>query len=625
VQPAGASFIRMTGLRALVVLWATFAIGIVLQIGEATAQSKHVLLLHSFGSDFRPWRDYAAAIKAEVERQSRWSLDIQDYPIVTARSANDNPEVPFADYLRLLYAGKPPDLIITIGGPAAEFVQRRRTQLGATTPLLLAAVDQRYVEQAALTTNDAAVAVNIQIPPLFDNILQLLPATKTVLVMIGGTPSEKFWQREIQRGAQSFEDRIRFVYSSDQSFDEMLRLAAAPPPKSVIFWPQLRVDAAGTVHEGDQSLKKMYSVTQVPIFSYDDTFFTGETVGGPMLSMSDIARQTGSTAVRMLAGESAGEIKTTPIGFSAPRYDWRQLQRWSIDESRLPPGSSILFREEPPWQRYRWSIAVVLTALFLQTGLITGLLYERRLRQAAEAEAQLRMAELAHMNRQATAGELSASITHELNQPLAAILANAEAAELLLNAQSPDLKEIRHIISDILRDDQRASSVINRMRSLLKKRPFERLPVDLNEIATDVLDILAVPARTHRIEFIRSLTTAPVKVRGDAIQLQQVLMNLIVNAMDAVAEVADAPREIVVGTALAGANSEISVSDTGPGFPHDHCDKIFVPFFTTKQRGMGVGLSIVQTIVKAHGGRVVAENRPGGVGAIFRVFLPLAP
>jgi signal transduction histidine kinase len=367
----------------------------------------------------------------------------------------------------------------------------------------------------------------------------------------------------------------------------------------------------------------MYSVTRAPIFSYDDTFFMGQTIGGPMLSMSDIARQTGSVAVRILAGEKAGDVKTTPIGFSAPRYDWRQLQRWSIDESRLPPGSSILFREEPLWKQHRWSIALVLTVILLQAGLIGGLLYERNLRHTAEADARQRMSELAHLNRQATAGELSTSITHELNQPLAAILANAETAELLLNAQSPDLKEIRQIISDIRRDNQRASSVINRLRSLLKKRPFERLPVDLNEIATEVLNILAVPARTRRIEFVRLLTATPVKVRGDAIQLQQVLMNLIVNAMDAVAEVADAPREIVVRTTSAGATAEISVSDTGLGLPRDHCDKIFVPFFTTKQRGMGIGLSIVQTIVKAHGGRVVAENRPGGVGAIFRVFLPI--
>ena len=130
-----------------------------------------------------------------------------------------------------------------------------------------------------------------------------------------------------------------------------------------------------------------------------------------------------------------------PIEFSAPKYDWRQLQRWNISESRLPPGSEVLFREPTVWQRYSWQIALTTAVILLQAGLISVLLREHRRRQFAEVQSRQRMTELAHVNRFATAGELTASIAHEINQPLGSILTNAETAEAILKSQSPDLAE----------------------------------------------------------------------------------------------------------------------------------------------------------------------------------------
>ena len=172
-------------------------------------------------------------------------------------------------------------------------------------------------------------------------------------------------------------------------------------------------------------------------------------------------------------------IKVPPIDFSAPKYDWRQLQRWNISESRLPPGSEVLFREPTAWERYSWQIALITAVILLQAGLIAALLREHRRRQLAEVQSRQRMAELAHVNRFSTAGELTASIAHEINQPLGSILTNAETAEAILKSQSPDIAELpdivelKDIVNDILQDDRRASEVIRRMRSLLKKAPFE--------------------------------------------------------------------------------------------------------------------------------------------------------
>jgi C4-dicarboxylate-specific signal transduction histidine kinase len=263
--------------------------------------------------------------------------------------------------------------------------------------------------------------------------------------------------------------------------------------------------------------------------------------------------------------------------------------------------------------------------LLLQSGLIGTLLYERRRRRNAEVEAHERMAELAHMNRRATAGELSASIAHELNQPLGAILTNTETAELLLGSSSPDLQEIKAILADIRRDDQRAGEVIARLRRLLHKAPAEPQAVDANQIVREVFDFLAVQARAADVTLNSALDSKPLRVRGDPIQLQQVVLNLVVNGIEAVTSTPNGERRIKGRTdRLDDISVEISIADTGPGISSDRLGHVFDPFFTTKGNGMGMGLSIARTIVEAHGGRIWAENRAGGGGAVFRVSLPLA-
>ena len=591
-----------------------------LLVNGALADSKQVLMLNSFGRDFRPWSEYAKAIRTELERQSPWYMDVQDHPAVIARSADDDSEVIFADYIRALYRKKPPDLIIAVGAPAALFVQRRRGHLFPNVPMLLTAVDERFLQQSPIA--DAAVAVRIEIPPLFDNILRLLPETKTVIVTLGASPVERRWRTEMEKSLEAFKSRVDVIFCTDMSFEELLRLAKAPPSNAVILWTPLRVDVAGVTLEGDLPLKRLYAATNAPIFSYDDVFFNGEIVGGPMLPTADVVREATTAAIRLLSGENASDIKVSPIGYAAPKYDWRQLQRWKIDTKLLPPESTVLFRQQTGLERYRWQIVLFGAVVLLQTSLITGLLYERRLRNTAEMEAQRRLSELAHVNRQATAGELSTSITHELNQPLGAIRANVDTAELILNAQSPDLTEIRHIIADIRRDDERASAIIGHLRSLLKKSPLEFKRLDLGVIVREVIEILDTMARSKKIAILYAPPAAAVWIQGDAIQLQQVLVNLIVNSIDAISDNECVKREVAIGVAAADRFAEVTVSDSGPGISIDKLQRIFDPFFTTKQHGMGMGLSIVQTIVRAHNGQVSVDHQRTG-GAVFRVRLPI--
>ena len=198
----------------------------------------------------------------------------------------------------------------------------------------------------------------------------------------------------------------------------------------------MTVDAAGIIYEGDIALRSLHTVANAPIFSYQDPFFGGSTVGGPMQLTAETSRKTVDAAMRILGGEKPMAIKYEPIEFGSPKYDWRELQRWGISESNLPPDSEILFREPPVWERYRWEISLI-AVILIQGGLISGLLHERQRRRLAEVKSRQRLAELAHANRYAAVGELTTSIAHELNQPLGAILTNAETAELMLRRLRP--------------------------------------------------------------------------------------------------------------------------------------------------------------------------------------------
>ncbi|WP_438011138.1 response regulator [Sorangium sp. So ce321] len=248
---------------------------------------------------------------------------------------------------------------------------------------------------------------------------------------------------------------------------------------------------------------------------------------------------------------------------------------------------------------------------------------ELELTRTAELKVQKAQDELAHLNRVSAMSELAASLAHELSQPLAAILSNAQAAERLLAHAPPDIAEARAALADIMADDRRAGQIIQRMRAMLRKGELSVAALDLDALIREVVRLMASAAllagTTVRIELAPGLP----RVRGDGIQLQQVLLNLLVNALDAVARRPPEARLVVVRTRRAdGGQIELSVADSGEGIRPADLERVFEPFFTSKPQGLGVGLAISRSIVEAHGGRLWAEHCPGE-GATFRCALPV--
>jgi signal transduction histidine kinase len=313
------------------------------------------------------------------------------------------------------------------------------------------------------------------------------------------------------------------------------------------------------------------------------------------------------------------------MGFAAPKFDWRQLQRWGISEGRLPPGSDVRFRQPTPWEHYRWQIIGIVLAVLLQSAMITWLLIERFGRRRAEAQSHSRSLEVMHLNRAAEAGALSASFAHDLAQPLVAIALNAKRVRSLLSADRLELDKLKEAATDITHAHGHAAGIINQFRKLLKRRSDHDIQeADLNAVIADALTILAPEAKRRQVVLRVEGHRGPLLVSIDPVHLLQLLLNLATNAMDAMADIpADARRITIRATVGQASSVEVIVTDSGPGIPDHKLRQIFDTFYTTKEHGTGLGLSIARTIVETYGGTIWAENRADG-GAAVHFTIPLS-
>jgi signal transduction histidine kinase len=253
-----------------------------------------------------------------------------------------------------------------------------------------------------------------------------------------------------------------------------------------------------------------------------------------------------------------------------------------------------------------------------------GVVRDITTRRSAEMEALELRGHLAHADRVTLLGQLASALAHELSQPLGAILRNAEAAEIMLQSSAPDLEELRAIVKDILSDDTRAGQVIDRLRSLLKRRNVDTQPINLPSVITEVLALVQADAASRHVKITFSAMPDLPTVSGDRVHLQQVMLNLLVNAMDALEDCPPDQHTIQVSALqLDSATVEVRVVDNGPGIPGDSLEHLFEPFFTTKSTGMGMGLPVSKTIIEAHKGKLWAENGPLS-GACFCFTVPVA-
>jgi signal transduction histidine kinase len=298
----------------------------------------------------------------------------------------------------------------------------------------------------------------------------------------------------------------------------------------------------------------------------------------------------------------------------------------------LPPGSVVRYRGPSLWSEHRATVLSAAAVLAIQAFLIAGLLLQRRALRRAELDSRRNLALAADAGRRETMAALTHSMEHELAQPLSSMIHNAQALQMMVAAKRATPDTTAAILADIQTEGVLATQIIERRRTMLRSHQLQEKPIDLNAVIKESLALVAHDSRVRQVEVAVELSSNPCVVNGDAVLLQQVLVNLVINAVDAMAETPPARRRVTISSKVEAAEVEVSVRDTGPGLPADIIDELFTAFVTTKAHGVGIGLTIARRIVDAHGGTIDARNDTEG-GAIFTVTLrrsktheiPLAP
>jgi signal transduction histidine kinase len=372
-----------------------------------------------------------------------------------------------------------------------------------------------------------------------------------------------------------------------------------------------------------EALEEIARAANAPVFYFNELGLGRGIVGGDMWRFETDARRLAGLAGKVALGARPRDL---PIQFvtAVPMIDWRQLQRWGVPESRIPDGAIVQFRPDPLFGANRTLVLAGLVVFGVQLALIVGLLLERAWRRRAESEIQRTRDELAHLARVSSMGEMAASLAHELHQPLGAIMNNAQVAIDLVSAGPEARHELAEILQDIVADDRRAGEIIGRVRELVTKRVSERTRVSVSEILRLVATLMAREADARQVSIeIGDLQDALVVI-GDRVQLQQVVLNLLRNAIDATGTAPAGARSVWVSAVQSGAHLvHVVVGDSGPGIPPGSERRLFEAFYSTKSGGMGMGLSIARSIVESHGGKIWAANGQEG-GAEFHFTIPRA-
>jgi signal transduction histidine kinase len=529
----------------------------------------------------------------------------------------------FKEYLTEKYAEQPPNLIIFVFvgnlGIAGELLQ----QLFPGTPVIVAGFTEEEVPLEQFGSLVSGIAQRVDPRGTLELIFRLQPEIRRIVVIGGTAAVDRSVLDRVKEAARGFAGRVEFAFWENRSMAELRQAVAALPPQTAILVSRMFRDGAGQAVISTQVGQSIAQWANVPVYVMTDLALGTGAVGGTVGSIEAFGKRAGELARLILTGTAPASLPFEIRTNSLPMFDWRALKRWGISESRLPPNSIVRFRQPSVWEQYRWYILGALFIFALQGAMIGSLLLQRTRRRRVELELQRNREELAHVARLSTAGELTASVAHELNQPLGAILSNAEAAEMFLKADPPALDEVRDILADIRKDDQRASEVIRRMRSLLRKQELAPRSIEINEAVEEVLKLLSIDASARKVAMKFEKTADLPRVCCDPVHFQQVVLNLVLNGMEAMAGIPEGKRQVVLRTGRGDNGTvKVAVADSGHGIPVDRLPRLFEPFFTTKKEGMGMGLSIARTIVEAHHGKIWVENN-SETGATFCFTVPV--
>ncbi len=715
---------------------------------HAQDSAKRVLVLLSYSVTYPGIMSVGQGAIERLRDKSPEKLEVLSEFLDLARFPEPGHESRTARYLADKYDVRKPDVVITAGREASQFILKHRDAIAPDVPIVVCCLPAETFAALGRSTKITGVISGRDISKTLDLAGRLQPGARDIVVVAGATDFDRQWVQIARRQIESQERRYATRYLVGLPYDALIEEVSRLPRDTIVITLTYFADDRGGRYVSSDAVRGMLKAASAPVYSSYSTNLGFGFVGGYSDLPDSMGAQTADLALEILAGKSPDTIAPQLSTAGAYRVDARQLRRWQLSETNLPGGTMVWFRETTLWDEHRYLILSMLAALALQSAVIAYVLVQNRRRRLAErtlaeneermtfaaastntglwqfqaedrpiwatshcrsifglaenvplsldilcrsihpddrhafvraireaassgrpidgefrvvlpggeirwiamkgyprhggnggfdringivsditalknaeGEAELQRTEIARLMRQSILGQLSGTIAHELNQPLTAILSNAETAQELLGRKTIDLEKIQEIVADIIEEDSRAGEVISRVRKLLRRGESKSEPIDLNQLVQSTLRLLHGELVRRKTSVDLVLAEGLPTISGDPIQLQQVLLNALMNAMEAMNSKAPSQRAIKVMTRADDKQIEAVIVDSGHGIAAEDKPRLFQPFFTTKEHGLGLGLSICSTIVKSHGGKLSIENSAGG-GATVTVALP---
>ena len=591
-------------------------------LGSQQSESKTVLILYSFGHSYPATAQWDQGIRSVLETQQDIKININAEYLDLSRYNDPDYFQMMVNVLSHKYLKLKPDLIITVFEPAFEFVIKYGQELFPDVPVVFGGIEQASASKHHHRLNITGIFQEVKAyNETLEIALELHPAITQVVVVAGAGFMEQSWLNTGKKTFQQYEDSLKFTYLIGLPLDEIRHKVEKLTANAIVLYFPILEDNLGKSYIATETLSMFSEASNAPIYSFWDIFLGHGIVGGSLKNFQVQANKVAKMGIRILEEDSPENMSISKEEDLKYIFDWRQLKRWSIPETKLPSGSLIKYKEYSFWENHKDRIMLISALILFQAIIIGYLLVQRRIRHRAEMDAQMHREALTYVSRLVTLGELSASLAHELNQPLTAILSNAQAARRYLGSDPTDLDELNEILDDIIKDDKRAADIIKRLRSLMRKEEIQYISLDINEVIRGVAKIVNRETIARDVQLEMDLTNGLPDVQGNTIHLEQVVLNLILNGIEAMETFDSKLKHLKISTVKHDKESvRVSVQDKGTGIDDTQLASIFEAFYTTKSEGIGIGLSICRSIIEEHGGKLWAENNPDrGATISFKV------
>jgi len=586
-------------------------------------ETRRILVLYSFPEGL-PWEKLIDEnLRATLASKSTFLIELHTEHTDRLRNSDDVYLHKLIDFYQYKYSDSAMDLIIGFGDEAVDILLDYGDELFPQIPMVFVTAERQTLRRDYLNPNTVSLFWGLDIKTTIDLIGEILPQTRHVFIVAGTSITSRATLKLARKSVQGHTQGFAIHYLTDITVEEVIRRSAQLPEHSALFFLPFMQDAGGKSIVMRDMLSVVSQQANGPVFGMADVFIGHGIVGGCLMSAELQGKRGAQVALRILEGQTLEEIGHRQIP-NILMFDWRQLKRWDIDEDRLPAGSIVRYREPSIWADHTWEIVGVTTFCLIESLLIVGLLLQGKQRRRAELAAKKHREELTHVARRATLGEVTASLAHELNQPLTAILTSAQAARRFLSRPAPDLDRVNTILDYIAQDDRRASEIIRRLRALLGKGELQVKALDINRLIRDAAILMKNYGTIENVQIVMELAAGLPSIMGDKIQLEQVMLNLVLNGYDAMRDVDHGPHEMItITTKHDDRMVKVSVQDVGSGVDPEDLERVFEPYHTTKPEGLGMGLSISRSIIEAHEGRLWAENNPDR-GMTFSFTVPFS-